>query len=86
MKESQANPKNPEVPQHMILGMRMLIAWKEQGTIPLRELETGSTQEDEKFMHMVLSYYSQIKNDDFALWTNEQVSYYTKHGLPYEPT
>ena len=52
----------------------------------MRELEIGATQEDEKFMHMVLSYYSQIKNDDFALWTKEQVSYYTKHGLPYEPT
>jgi hypothetical protein len=59
MKEMKQHPdfKIIEVPQHMILAMRLLMAWKEHGTIPMAEMEKG-VPEDEDFMHLILSYYS----------------------------
>ena len=64
----------------MIFAMRLLAAWKELGTLPLKDIPRG-TKEDQQFLHMFLSYYASIVNDDFALWTSEQVSYYQRHGV-----
>ena len=46
-----------EIPQTMILGVRIMLSWKLYGTIPKNEMYKG-TEEDEYFMHMMLSYYS----------------------------
>lgn len=72
-----------QAPQQMILGMRLLAAWKEHGTLPLKEIPRG-TRDDQQFLHMILSYYAQIKNDDFPLWNEQQVAYYKRHGLPFD--
>ena len=60
-----------EIPQSMILAIRMLTAWKVEGTIP----EVDS-EEDRIFFATVLRYYSQLKFDTFSMWTNPQVEYY----------
>lgn len=31
-----------------------------------------------------MAYYRQIQTNDFSVWTQDEVAYYKKHGLPYE--
>ncbi|TNV80104.1 hypothetical protein FGO68_gene10585 [Halteria grandinella] len=76
-----------DIPQTLVLALRILIGWKQYGTIPWCEMgnhKKDGTVEDMWFMNKMMSYYSQLKLDDFHSWTYPQVQYYKQHGLPYE--
>jgi hypothetical protein len=80
-----------QVPQHLILAIRLLSSFKEYGTVPREEMNFGlvhegeeATEEDELFMNKILAYYAQLPLDDFAVWTPEDIAYYNKHGFAYD--
>jgi hypothetical protein len=66
-----------EVPQQLLLAVRLLVAWKEHRAIKDADCP-------ERFTHMLLSYYNQLQTDDLPTWTASEIAYYKKHGFPHE--